>query len=45
MAETINYDELNRQLVQYKVGITAAELHGFIVGILAEVTMMRVGVL
>lgn len=35
MTETINYDELNRQLVQYKVGITAAELHGFIVGILA----------
>lgn len=35
MTETINYDEFNRQLVQCKLGITAAELHGFIVGILA----------
>lgn len=31
----INYDEFNRQLIQYKIGITAAELHGFISGILA----------
>ncbi|MWN06647.1 UPF0149 family protein [Gilliamella sp. Pas-s95] len=35
MSDTINYDEFNRQLVQNKIGITAAELHGFLSGILA----------
>lgn len=31
----LNYDELNRQLILHKIGITAAELHGFLTGILA----------
>ncbi|OCG00303.1 UPF0149 family protein [Gilliamella sp. wkB112] len=35
MTDKINYDEFNRQLVHHKLGITAAELHGFISGILA----------
>lgn len=35
MSDTINYDEFNRQLIQNKIGITAAELHGFLSGILA----------
>lgn len=35
MTNTKIYDELNRQLIQNKVGITAAELHGFLSGLLA----------
>ena len=35
MADSKIYDELNRQLIQNKIGITAAELHGFLTGILA----------
>jgi yecA family protein len=35
MTDMINYDKLNYQLIQHKIGITAAELHGFLVGILA----------
>lgn len=35
MTDTINYDELNRQLIECNIGINAAELHGFISGILA----------
>lgn len=35
MTDTKIYDELNRQLIQNKIGITAAELHGFLSGILA----------
>ncbi|WP_081298447.1 UPF0149 family protein [Gilliamella sp. wkB108] len=35
MTDMINYDKLNRQLIQDKIGVTAAELHGFISGILA----------
>lgn len=35
MTDMINYDELNRQLMQNKIGVSAAELHGFISGILA----------
>ncbi|KFA58117.1 hypothetical protein A9G48_09490 [Gilliamella sp. wkB18] len=35
MTDTTNYDEFNRQLILYKIGITAAELHGFISGLLA----------
>lgn len=35
MTDSKIYDELNRQLIQNKIGITAAELHGFLTGILA----------
>lgn len=35
MTNSNNYNELNRQLIQNKVGMTAAELHGFLSGILA----------
>ncbi|MDF7666987.1 YecA family protein [Orbaceae bacterium ESL0727] len=35
MMDTIKYDDLTRQLVQYNLGITAAELHGFLSGLLA----------
>lgn len=35
MSDAINYDEFNRQLIQNKIGITAAEFHGFLSGILA----------
>lgn len=35
MTKTVNYDELNHELNLNKMGITAAELHGFISGILA----------
>ena len=36
MTDSKIYDELNRQLIQNKIGITAAELHGFLTGILAS---------
>ena len=35
MTNSNNYNELNRQLIQNKIGMTAAELHGFLSGILA----------
>ncbi|MDF7670969.1 YecA family protein [Orbaceae bacterium ESL0721] len=35
MSNTLNYDELTAKLAPYKLGITAAELHGFLSGILA----------
>ncbi len=35
MTQTTNYDTLTHQLVQQKIGITAAELHGFLSGMLA----------
>ena len=35
MTDSKIYDELNRQLIQNKIGITAAELHGFLSGLLA----------
>ena len=30
MTKTVNYDELNHELNLNKMGITSAELHGFI---------------
>lgn len=35
MTNSNNYNELNRQLIQNKIGMTVAELHGFLSGILA----------
>lgn len=35
MTNSNNYNELNCQLIQNKIGMTAAELHGFLSGILA----------
>ena len=35
MTNSNNYNELNRQLIQNKIGMTAVELHGFLSGILA----------
>lgn len=35
MTNSINYDNLARQLVQDRIGVTAAELHGFLSGMVA----------